>query len=457
MKAIIFILFFPIISFGQVFKVGITPTLNYLYKEKNEIVQITNTNNLKFIPIKFGSNKINLFKIIKGRNGLFILLDGTGQIYKASKLEDKFIYFDRIDSTKYFGNTFRSIDFSYKDTLMSMGGYGYWNNNCQLRKFNTKSGEWEVIKLNKPYNANTLSEYIDIRSSKIYYIVPALEDQEFVSNDQNDFKIIELDIANHVNRELGILNSNIYKIADLSYHISLPSLNGTLFSCNRNYYLLQFATNKVFKLINKSIYDTIQNQAGNRIDLTFEKDGLIYYNKYPDSTLRFIKITINDFKLEPYPIYLSTDSKTSYLKISIYSILILTIIFLLVILFKKKSENNKSIIVSERQPKDFQYNNFNQIEQDLVSALIEKSNKKSYLTIAEMNTILGLKNKPTQIQKTVRNETINRINHKFNLNLEITTSLIERIKSTDDKRNINYIIKEENIKLYLNKFIKNNK
>jgi hypothetical protein len=66
-----------------------------------------------------------------------------------------------------------------------------------------------------------------------------------------------------------------------------------------------------------------------------------------------------------------------------------------------------------------------------------------------MNFVLGLKNKPIQIQKTVRSETINRINHKFNTLFGIETTFIVRIKSANDKRTFNYSIDSDNIRNYL--------
>jgi hypothetical protein len=80
--------------------------------------------------------------------------------------------------------------------------------------------------------------------------------------------------------------------------------------------------------------------------------------------------------------------------------------------------------------------------------LIKKSIENSNLSIDEMNFVLGLKNKQIQIQKTVRNETINRINYKFNTIYKLETTFIIRIKSENDKRTFNYSIGNENILIY---------
>ena len=49
-----------------------------------------------------------------------------------------------------------------------------------------------------------------------------------------------------------------------------------------------------------------------------------------------------------------------------------------------------------------------------------------------------------EIQKKIRTETLNKINHRFKLKHETDEDLIERIRSNEDKRFYRYIIREEN-------------
>jgi CRISPR/Cas system-associated exonuclease Cas4 (RecB family) len=98
---------------------------------------------------------------------------------------------------------------------------------------------------------------------------------------------------------------------------------------------------------------------------------------------------------------------------------------------------------------DLNNNEFNSIESALINKLIEKSNIDSHLTVDELNSLLGIKKKTIEIQKRVRTEAINRINHKFNVNFNLETIFIERTRSIDDRRYFNYIINKENAKVYL--------
>jgi hypothetical protein len=58
--------------------------------------------------------------------------------------------------------------------------------------------------------------------------------------------------------------------------------------------------------------------------------------------------------------------------------------------------------------------------------------------------VLGLTKKSLEIQKKIRTETLNRINHRFKMKFETDEDLIERIRSEEDRRFYRYIIREEN-------------
>ena len=75
--------------------------------------------------------------------------------------------------------------------------------------------------------------------------------------------------------------------------------------------------------------------------------------------------------------------------------------------------------------------------------------KRTPITVDELNTCLGIKKKTIEIQKRVRTEAINRINHKFNINNNIETIFIERLRSNDDRRFFNYTINKINASIYM--------
>ena len=92
---------------------------------------------------------------------------------------------------------------------------------------------------------------------------------------------------------------------------------------------------------------------------------------------------------------------------------------------------------------------FNELEKTVIAQIIDKSKNQEPFTVYELNILLGVKNKSIEIQKKIRTEAIIRINHKFNVNFNMDTVFIERIRFIEDRRYFNYFINEENMKVYL--------
>ena len=130
---------------------------------------------------------------------------------------------------------------------------------------------------------------------------------------------------------------------------------------------------------------------------------------------------------------------------------VLVIIGIIIFAFKKYLLNQKSKEEDiEIKNKDLSSIEFSPVERVLISKLIEKSTIDSFLTVEDFNIYLGIKKKPLEIQKRVRNEFINRVNHKFNVNFNLQTVFIERVKANEDRRFTNYLISKDNSKIYLN-------
>ena len=188
-------------SFSQTYWVPRNPFLDSLLKWDITISQIDKTNQLQFLPI---SHKNQLFKqsIIKYKKDLYILIDGTGQVYKASAQNATKIAFTRLDSTYFAGYNFNAFDFAYKDTIFSFGGEGFWHNNGKLRYFND-GGEWNIISLNKEYPANGQFLFFAPEKSKLVYIKPHVRDLANNTINTDEF-VIEFDLITKKNTLLGM-------------------------------------------------------------------------------------------------------------------------------------------------------------------------------------------------------------------------------------------------------------
>lgn len=129
----------------------------------------------------------------------------------------------------------------------------------------------------------------------------------------------------------------------------------------------------------------------------------------------------------------------------------LTLVMFSIYVLRNYISVKKAVVIQNKATKEFDNTIlFNELEKRLVSLIIEKSNNQQYFTVNELNTQLGVKNKSIEIQKKVRTEAIIRINHKFNVNFNMDTVFIERVRSIEDRRYFNYYINDVNRKIFTN-------
>jgi hypothetical protein len=62
------------------------------------------------------------------------------------------------------------------------------------------------------------------------------------------------------------------------------------------------------------------------------------------------------------------------------------------------------------------------------------------MTVATMNSLLGLNKKSIEVQKKTRNDIVNNINSKHKLKNNSEQDLILRIRTTSDKRYFEYVL-----------------
>ena len=392
--------------------------------------------------------------ILKTNKDLFLLVEGTGRVYQAYNIDKRGIAFHRIDSTHFYGYNASCIFFSSKDTLYSLGGGGFWERNGQLRYFSEVYKEWEIKKLNKKIPTNNFLYYIEPNRSVVYHLQIPYED---LGGDYklNNYIVTKLDVTKKENTELGIL-SNVWKPffpENYSHNfINIPSLHSTLVNFNRgSHYLINYEKNEVFRLINTQLSDIIFGSSSGYITNTFELNKRIYYTKSNDSTYKLYSfpISMKDFVKEPYPLYepFEDESKTTYLYIGGLCIVLIggSVFFV-----KKRKQKTTSTSIEPTTTvfkKEDNGIDFNPLELELITKMIEQSARGNHFSVEDINTSLGLNRKTLEIQKKIRTETINRINHKFKIKYNLSIDLIERIRSEEDRRYYKYMISGENSRL----------
>lgn len=431
-----------------------------LYNWKGSISEVSKSFSYQYILPIYIQNSPQSQIIIKNNTGLYILVEGTGQVYQATKQTPRLIEFTRIDSTVYFGYNFNAINFSYHDTIFSYGGTGYWLTNGHLRYFNQRK-EWNAIELPSVYpSSQILHNFLPLKS-KLFFVQMILYKKLGYYNEGSDNSVIEIDLENKKNTILGRFNTNflpeIASIVNDYYSINVESLEGTIVFTKGQFYLLRFIDNTVYELVNKKIIDQFLFSSSDKFSNIFEKNGSIYYNSVKDSSIHHFEISLTDFKKEPYQLY---EPLSNNLPVY-YSIAGIIFIGTGLFFFRKKlnikylirQSKTDKIKISEDSIESSSIEtlenkmDFNAIETILIEQIIYKANKNERFTVTELNNTLGLNKKSLEIQKKIRTETINRINHKFKIKYNKETVLIERIRSEDDRRFYLYTISKENANL----------
>ncbi len=443
------ILLLPSFSYAQTYWIPATPLFNFLYELGKPVSAITNQDGEHFLPVTLNGKPTDQY-LIRDQKGFYILIGGTGQVYKAIARKNNQIGFMRMDSTFYSGYNFGAIDFSYKDTLFSFGGYGFWRTNGQLRYYD-ESTEWNITGINKEYPVVYCTFNYLPAVSKLFYIRrPTLN--QATSDKFNDYQVIELNINARKNTPLGKMHIS-WISANLGTHlfINVPSLNGTLVDLNDGLVLVNFSGNTVYSAISTKLHNEIFRLSDRPVKNTFEFENKIYFNLYPDTNLYSVPVSIHDFAKEPTQLYEPLTSNSWWMHLVILAGIIVIIACLIVYsIIKRKAVKRTVANNGEANLKPAGTNGpaFDPIETQLINTIIEKSRNGAGLSVEEINSVLGLSKKTPEIQKKTRSEKINRINHKFKARFSTGDNLIESERHEEDKRFFKYTIKHGNMERY---------
>jgi hypothetical protein len=441
---VLFISISPFISVSQPtgFKVNDSKHITYLKLHPN--YQLTDINNY-LINFQFYQNKDAKLSFQSSSNALFALPNGTGAVYKLSKEIPN--TFERIDSTLFHGYNNYAINFIYHDTIYSLGGYGIWHLNGQLRYFNAKKAEWELKTLDKLIPVTT-EDLVDIRH-RDGYIYTYLKNQSIEGvSQENNFTIdsvYKISITTGKVYDLGIASEELKKISKMP--LSLYSNYGTIMLNSHEAILLDFEENKIKKWDAIEIGDLFLSRLG-KIKTIIHNDSVIYY--YTNNSLDSLVIPMHKMKYIG-PIYLQSSKIESLTNLNnpeiyIFSLIALGVTFIYGIyaIRKKKqvqvdilNENNGS---KEKLNSNFHINEFNIIEIDIINKLLQHINQEEKVNVETLNAILGVTRKSTEVQRKQRSQTIASINIKAKAILNIDEDVIIRIKNELDSRIVTYSI-----------------
>lgn len=446
--------------FSQNIRIPNNALFKTILAQKQSITHITpSTSNI--IPVNgvFKSLKQQLLYTDKG---LFLLIDATGQIFKATNWDDAEIEFKRIDSTSYFGFNAESLKIMRKDTIFSFGGYGFWRFNGYLSYFDFKRYEWEISLLNDeiPFFGKedlfTSLYWINPKHTDIYFSEVILKNHGVKYTKQITNYLYKLNIDNREVKKIGKLNLSKEEISHFTKTRKTVTPFGVLYDNpkdDNSDYLIDYVNNRILIGNYNFIQKIIASKNNLNQNLFFYRNGFIYSSCFPFEKVDSTKLDISNFKISDQPLFspiIPSNSDTVSKKVILYiGILILIALIILILFLKRKSRSTKYILNEydadrKMDIKDF---NLNALEKELLKEFIEKIENKGHFTVDDLNAMLGVSNKTIEVKKKARTEFITKVNFKMKYLLSIDHDILERKRSEIDKRSYLYLINKENIDL----------
>ncbi len=374
--------------------------------------------------------------LIKTDSALYLSFSGSGRIYKLNGIEDSSYVFSRIDLTENINYNLGAHYFSYKEQLYSLGGYGFWKTNGNLKFFNLKDKQWDIVPLSEeviPQFYPVEASWFNAVSGKFFVPLQSIVNAGISGTAYVKGKVIPysyvLDINNKVWEKLGKTNEKIIEIIT-NGQLSFKTQVGLIILYYDKAYLIDFNKNHVL-VSNDGLFNQSLGRKGPG-DFVYESNGYIYSYNYLNKESDSLKFDYAIFKDTGLPIWEPVYN---------FSIYIIAFLFLAISIgifyFSKKKQNRSSNTPILEKNYRIQ---FTDTEIALISLLIEKVKLNERATINDVNYVLGLKHKNTGLQKKVRSDTFNSINEKFRYISKTDEPLIQSVRSEIDKRYFEYFI-----------------
>lgn len=383
---------------------------------------------------------------IKTPNNFFIAISGAGRIYQQIAATDSLLYFKRIDDNENINYNLGAFYFSIGETIYNQGGYGFWKTNGTIRGFNFKDGEWDVFPTNiEVYNPIFPgSSWFDHSKNALYIPYQQLINSGLKGFQNAAGKIVDgvmyLDCKTWDWVKAGKVRSSYLEILK-NARTKVYNQSGYFISDGEDVYWFNFLNNSVSINTNRTLAQSI-----NRLDnssIQYYKDGILY-SYFPETgALDTLVVDESKFVKEPEAMW------GLPLEIAdMWPLLLSLVVFIVAIVYFFKAPSKKDL---KRTTETYTVGakkldvSFNQTELSLIDLFIEKSFVGATATIAEINYVLGIKDKNVGMQKKVRSDVINGINDKFKYASSQDIQLILSVRSETDKRYFEYFIAKDQI------------
>jgi hypothetical protein len=414
-KAWIYIFIMYILNINSIFGQLITlkPTVfhSIVTGQKGSIKNIHSAANQIYLDSLF-LKKDQVQELIKTKNSQFIVFRGSGKVYKQVNQNDSLINFERIDSTQFEGYNFDDIKFEYNDTLFSIGGFGFWRNNGQVRYF-TENKEWELLISELPLGISNRNLWNLNQEKGLFFVI--------VKANEAEYKLVKIDLKKkNWNFEPlpNIIHSELLSMNENPNQIQFNNKSGSILCFSNKLYYLDLEKGEIKSASNNKLLNFINKHKISEASY-FENRNMLYVYNLSTLNIDSIRFNDNDFYVLSQKFY--QYDKFIFIALGLLFVAGLSVFYLL---YKKKKSNLE----------------MNEFEKEFIKKLTSK--KGAVIDINNLNYLLGLSKKSIEIQKKNRSEFLNKLNQKLKEVLNTQDNIIIRIKDEGDKRVFIYKLDE---------------
>ncbi len=417
--------------------------------------------------IDFGTSRFSNYpqNILLNGGAVYVYLNATGILYKSFILSNKdSLTFTRIDETEHFGYNINCFPFFFDNKIFNLGGYGFWNWNGQLRRFDEKIRGWDIVPLNRELPVSAFAPGYHLWLSPInksIYTLGFISGSDAIKHPGKPAinsidSVMRLDLATCDWKSIGKLNPRFHLIAQ--FQTLLANLDsGLLLNNNGDVDYLNILNNCIYSMKDGQKKHFFASEIKNKP--RWFKNNMLFFSDSKTWLVDSFRLDFNDFKIIEGEVYLETsplmvDNMTLYTGVIIFSISLFFIGRKNRIRLNKQTNNvvlPKQELASPSVGKEV----FEEIEKALIKLLLDNMlTQKTRTSTDEVNRILGVAYKSSDMQKRKRSDVIRSINTKYKiLSHNSNIQLIDRVKNALDARTSEYFIVDseiQTIKAFLN-------
>lgn len=384
----------------------------------------------RFIDLGGQSYRGNLQLPILTGGRLYILIAGTGKLYESDlhPVGDS-LFYRRVDSTFLDGYNICAFAFAHRGIVHNLGGYGYWHWNGQLRAFNRRMREWEIVPLDREVAVSIEGPecfiWHDQRNGRIY-AMRAIMGNEAVKGDpiRLDTEVRMLDLTDGEWRTLGEQTDHATYRLEERKPIAASDSGLLVIHHNTLEYWLP-AENRILVLADKGPLAEVSSRLNGSI--TWMRGGTLYYGNMSKGIIDSLPLHTGMFRDVGYRIWEGPNRwGTKFLMLSVAA----AIVFCLGV-FAGRSGVVQFVSVSNPVPgspstgasaagrpsgaaavPSLEW--LDEVERSLLTLLLRNGRVEGRRTSTqEVNRVLGVGSKSPDMQKRKRSDVIRAINRKY--------------------------------------------